>query len=214
VVLLEKRGGADGEVRVGPVADDRRGAGAEDRHERDADQEQSDPHRPRDVGDADPGAGRPLRPARPLRRARPAHGHDGEDGVQHEHGGEVRLERDARVAQQRQLDPARARADGEDPQQLVAAQVRRQPEPHEPEAGETEEEERRTADPGDLVHGGDALHPRRVRDAQRAEGGEEEDDRGREAPRAGARGAVAFAQAAPRPRAWWTRWMNTGLPRR
>jgi hypothetical protein len=200
-MLGEEVRGADGEVRVRAVAEHRREAAAEHRHERDADQEQADPHRPRDLGDAGPGGRGPRVGGRFGARAPEGEHRQHDSGG--EHDGEVHFERDAGVAEQRQLQPARARADRQHPQQLVPPQPVGQPQPHDPEAGDGEERERGEAGAQRVVDRADAGHPGGVGDVQRGEGAEREEEDGPQA-----------VCASPLLRARWTRCTNTGLPRR
>jgi sigma-B regulation protein RsbU (phosphoserine phosphatase) len=193
VVLLEEVRGAGREVRVRPVAEHGREAAAEHRHERDADQQQGDPDRPRDPRDVRRSAASPAPHRRhPERRSQPGDRR------------EARLEGHAGVAQRGQLDPARARAGRQHPQRLVAPQRGGQPQPHEPEAGDREQGRRRDARTRRVVDRRHAGHPRGVGEAQRRQGAERDEEDGPQAD-----GAWP-----PRARARRTRCTNTGFPRR
>ena len=85
----------------------------------------------------------------------------------------------------------------------MVPQLRRQPEPYESEAADGEQRDRRGPRPQRVVDRRDADDVRVDRDGERREGAGRDE---RERPQAGG--------AAPRARAWRTRWTNTGFPSR
>ncbi len=203
-VLLQELRGADGEVRVRAVADDRHEAAAEhrqqgDRADEDREHERDGEHPPRRrVG------GRAARAQAGVATPR----EHGEADAPERDDREREVERDRRVGEQRKLERGGGSADRQHPQRLVAAQARRQEQAGRAPAHEAEQ------------------HDGRDRDAQRGAGAAAADDarvlREAERDRAGAGKAEPGedAVAALVQRRWrWracaiTRLRNTGFPTR